>query len=89
MKKYYVYILTNKYNAVLYTGVTSNLNRRIFEHKNKLVDGFTKKYNINKLIFVETFNSIEEAIEKVAGLTYCSAKELARLISKLSKMHTL
>jgi putative endonuclease len=70
MKSFYVYILTNKCNTVLYTGVTNNLKRRIHEHKNKLIDGFTKKYNINKLVFAETFNSIEDAIvseKKIKG----------------------
>lgn len=47
---YFVYILTNKYNTVFYTGITNNLVRRIYEHKNKLVDGVMKKYNIDKLV---------------------------------------
>jgi putative endonuclease len=54
--------MTNKINTVLYTGVTSNLKKRIWEHKEKLVDGFTKKYNINKLIFFEISNDPEKAI---------------------------
>ena len=62
MNQYYVYMLTNFNNKVLYIGVTNNLNRRIYEHKNKLVEGFTKKYNLNKLVFYETFNDINEAI---------------------------
>lgn len=45
---YYVYILTNKTNAVMYIGVTNNLQRRLYEHKNKLVDGFTQRYNVHK-----------------------------------------
>ena len=61
---YYVYIITNKTNHVLYTGVTSNLQRRIFEHKNKLVDGFSKTYNVNKLVYYEQSNSIESAIKR-------------------------
>jgi putative endonuclease len=52
-RQYYVYIMTNKNNTVLYTGVTNDLRRRVYEHKNKLVDGFTKKYNITKLIYFE------------------------------------
>lgn len=51
MKSYYVYILTNKLHTVFYTGITNDLNRRIYEHRNKLVDGFTKKYNITKLLY--------------------------------------
>ena len=62
--QYYVYILTNKNNKVLYIGVTNDLERRIFEHKNKLVEGFTKKYNLNKLIYYEMTEDISSAIEK-------------------------
>ena len=51
-KQYYVYIMTNKNNTVLYTGVTNNLKRRIYEHKAKLVDGFTKRYNVSKLVLI-------------------------------------
>ena len=61
-KQYYVYILTNKSNEVLYIGVTNDLIRRVFEHKNKLVKGFTEKYNLTKLVFYETTNEIESAI---------------------------
>ena len=50
-EKYYVYILTNKFNKVLYIGITNNLVRRMIEHKNKMVDGFTKKYNLTKLVY--------------------------------------
>ena len=52
-KQYYVYIMTNKINTVLYTGVTRDLKKRIWEHKGKVIEGFTKKYNINKLIFLK------------------------------------
>ena len=61
-KQYYVYIMTNKINTVLYTGVTSNLKKRIWEHKEKVIDGFIKNYNINKLIFFEIYNDPENAI---------------------------
>ena len=54
--------MTNKINTVLYTGVTSNLKKRIWEHKEKVIDGFTKNYNINKLIFFEIYNDPENAI---------------------------
>ena len=64
MKQYYVYILTNKNNNVLYAGITSNLIKRIYEHKNKLVDGFTKKYNVNKLVYYEIFEDPENAIKR-------------------------
>lgn len=64
MRKYYVYIITNKNNSTLYVGVTNNLERRLFEHKNKLIDGFSKKYNINKLIYFEETTSVNSAIER-------------------------
>jgi putative endonuclease len=62
-KQFYVYIATNYKNTVLYTGITNNVARRIYEHRNGLIEGFTKKYKINKLIFYETFNNPIEAIQ--------------------------
>lgn len=63
MNNYYVYIMTNN-SKTLYIGVTNDLVRRIYEHKNKMIDGFTKKYNITKLVYYEVFNSIEDAIRR-------------------------
>jgi len=63
-KTYYVYLLTTWNNKVLYTGVTNNLERRIYEHKNKLVKGFTKKYNVHKLVYFEVTEDILVAIER-------------------------
>jgi len=62
-KQYYVYIMTNK-SGTLYTGLTENLKKRIDQHKNKLVEGFTKKYNINKLLYFETFHDVYSAIDR-------------------------
>ena len=61
---YYIYILTNKNNTVLYTGVTNDLARRIDEHKNKLIKGFTERYNVDKLVYYEVFDFIELAIKR-------------------------
>ena len=61
-RQYYIYIVTNKSNSVLYTGVTNDLKRRVYEHRQKLVEGFTKKYNINKLVYYEIFEDAENAI---------------------------
>lgn len=61
---YYVYIITNISNSVFYIGVTNNLRRRIYEHKNKIVKGFSSKYNLNKLVYYETFDDINFAIER-------------------------
>ncbi len=63
MKQFYVYIMTNK-SKTLYVGVTNNLQRRVYEHKNKLIRGFTSKYNITKVVFFEVFNDIESAIRR-------------------------
>lgn len=63
-KQYYVYILTNKSNKVLYIGVTNDLERRICEHRNEMVDGFTRKYNLNKLVYFETTTDVRSALEK-------------------------
>ena len=62
MPEYYVYIMTNK-SRTLYTGVTNDLERRVYEHKHKLVPGFTSKYNITRLAWYESFANVEEAIE--------------------------
>jgi len=63
-KQYYVYILTNKSNKVIYIGVTNDLERRMFEHKHKLVEGFTKRYNLVKLVYYESTNDVESAIAR-------------------------
>ncbi|MBI5035084.1 MAG: GIY-YIG nuclease family protein [Chloroflexi bacterium] len=62
-KNYYVYILTNK-SRTFYTGVTNNLERRVSEHKQKLIEGFTKRYNITLLVYYEVFSDIREAIAR-------------------------
>jgi len=61
-RQYYIYIMTNKTSRVLYTGVTNDLKRRVYEHKEKLVEGFTKKYNVGKLVFYEVCEDVEGAI---------------------------
>jgi len=64
MKTYFVYILASKRNGTLYVGITNNLTRRIFEHKSGLIDGFTKKYLIDKLVYFESTSDINEAIKR-------------------------
>ena len=81
---YFVYILTNKTNKVLYTGVTNNLERRLYEHKNDLVDGFSSKYNTNKLVYYEVSESIESAIAREKQIkAYRRDKKIA-LINELN-----
>jgi len=74
--------MTNKYNSVLYTGVTNDLVRRVYEHKNKMVDGFTKKYNITKLVYFEEINDVQSAItreKKIKG--WLKSKKIALIES--------
>jgi putative endonuclease len=63
-KSFYVYILANKRNGTLYTGVTSSLIKRVYEHKNEFVDGFSKKYETKMLVYYEPIDSAEEAIRR-------------------------
>lgn len=64
MKNYHVYIVSNPARTVLYTGVTSNLEKRVYEHQHKLTDGFTKKYNCSDLVFYEQTSDVYEAITR-------------------------
>ncbi len=63
-RQYYLYILTNRYNEVLYIGMTNDIIRRMFEHKNKLVEGFTQKYNLTKLVYYEIATDVKSAINR-------------------------
>ena len=87
-KQYYVYILTNFENVTLYTGVTNNLIRRIYEHKNKLADGFTKKYDLDKLVYYEVFDNIEAAIWREKQIKGGSRKKKLALINNSNKEWT-
>ena len=78
---YYVYILTNTYNTVLYIGVTNNLERRLYEHKNKLVEGFTKKYNLHKLVYFDTTTDVRSAIEREKQIKSWKRKKKNQLIN--------
>lgn len=78
----FVYILSNKINTVLYIGVTNNLVRRVWEHKEKLVDGFTKKYAVEKLVYYEQFDDIINAIEREKELKTWHRPWKERLIKK-------
>jgi putative endonuclease len=83
-KQGYVYIMTNKINTVIYTGVTSNLVKRVYEHKQKLVEGFTKKYNVNKLVYYEVSDDIESAITREKQIKAGSRKKKIDLIERMN-----
>ena len=81
---YSVYMLSNWNNKVLYTGVTNNLERRIFEHKNELVEGFTKKYHVHKLVWFESTPDIESAIafeKRIKGWNRAKKNALIELMN--------
>jgi putative endonuclease len=81
MKTFYVYMMAGKFRT-LYTGVTNNLERRVIEHKRKLVPGFTSKYNINRLVHFETFGDIRAAIQREKQVKgWLRAKKVALIIS--------
>lgn len=79
---YYVYLMTNYTNRVIYTGVTKDIVRRIYEHKNKLVKGFTKRYNVNKLVYYEIFDDIKGAISREKQIKAGSRQKKINLIIK-------
>ncbi len=80
-KYYYVYIVTNKWNKVLYTGVTNNLIRRVQEHKQKIQRGFTSRYNVDKLVYYEVAESIESAIIREKQIKGGSRKDKIELVN--------
>ena len=83
-RQYYVYILTNQNDNVLYIGVTNNLERRIFQHKNKLVEGFTKRYNLSKLIYYEATSDIQGALKREKQLKNWHREWKMNLISRFN-----
>ncbi len=80
--QYLVYILASKKNGVLYIGVTNDLERRIFEHKNKIVKGFTSRYNVDQLMYFEKFTNINEAIKREKQLKKWNRQWKIDLIEK-------
>jgi len=84
-KQYYIYIMTNTRNTVLYVGVTNDLVRRVYEHKEKLADGFTGKYNIVKLVYYEVFQDIENAILREKQIKAGPRQKKVQLIDSINK----
>ena len=81
-KYYYVYILASKRNGTLYVGVTSDILKRVWQHKNKVFKGFTDKYNVNKLVYIDTFCDINEAIKREKQIKKWNRKWKTDLIEK-------
>ncbi|MGD9074807.1 MAG: GIY-YIG nuclease family protein [Desulfobacteraceae bacterium] len=84
-KQYFVYIMTNRNNTTLYTGITKDLKRRVYEHKEKMVGGFTKEYNINKLVYYEMFDDPENAILREKQIKGGSRQKKIDLINSLNE----
>ena len=82
--QYFIYIISNDINTVLYIGVTNNLAKRIYEHKNKVVSSFSSKYNLNKLVYYEVFPHIELAIAREKQLKAGSRKKKDLLIQSIN-----
>jgi putative endonuclease len=81
-KSYFIYLMMNKTNTVIYTGVTNNLVRRIYEHKHKSNNSFTSKYKVNKLVYYEIFGDVNEAIKREKQIKAGSRKKKIDLILK-------
>ncbi len=80
----YVYMLMNQGNTVIYTGVTTNLIKRLYEHKQKMIEGFSKRYNLNKLVYFEQFNNIKDASAREKQIKAGSRKKKLNLIKTLN-----
>ena len=83
-KQYYLYILASKRNGTLYIGITNDIIRRVGEHKLKLIDGFTKKYNVTLLVYYEVFNDVNEAILREKRLKKWNRDWKIRLIESIN-----
>ena len=81
---YYVYILTNQFNDVFYVGVTNNLERRIREHQSGLIDGFTKKYRVHKLVYCESCHDVRDAIAREKQLKNWNREKKRFLIERMN-----
>jgi putative endonuclease len=84
MKKYYVYILAKTYNSTFYVGITSDLTKRIWEHKNEIADSFTKKHDIKTLVYYEVFDDPENAIRREKRLKKWSRAWKIKTIEKMN-----
>ena len=83
--RYFIYILSNKSRTVFYTGVTNDLTKRVYEHRNNLTKGFTSKYNVNDLLYYEIFRDVNLAISKEKQIKGGSRKKKLELIQSMNK----
>ena len=86
--KYYIYLLTNKSDSVIYTGMTNNLQRRINEHREGFGSKFTKKYNVRKLVYYEEFENVYDAIQREKQIKGGSRKKKLELIHSMNPLFT-
>ena len=84
MKSYFVYIMSNKTNSTIYIGVTSDIYRRANEHNDNIIDGFTKLYNVHKLVYVEEYNSVKDALNREKQLKKWRREKKEKLINSLN-----
>ena len=84
MNTYYVYILTNITNSVLYIGITNDIKRRLYEHKNNAIDGFTKKYHVHKLVYFEETSDVYSALTREKQLKGITRKKKEELINSVN-----
>ena len=84
VRNYYVYILTNWNNTVMYVGVTNNIRRRLYEHRNKLIKGFTEKYNLHKLVYIEETSDALAAITREKQLKKWRREKKNRLVMTIN-----
>lgn len=83
-KQFYIYIMTNNSNRVLYTGVTNNIIRRVFEHRERRGSAFTTRYRVNKLVYFEVFQDISDAIEREKQIKAGSRKKKIELVEQMN-----
>ena len=84
MKNYYTYIMANKTNTTIYIGVTSDLIKRVWQHKNKVIDGFTKHYNVDKLVYYEETTDVDSAIAREKQLKGWNRAKKNKLIESIN-----
>ena len=84
MNEYYVYILTNAYSNVMYIGITNDLRRRVYEHKAGVIEGFTKKYHVHKLVYFESCHDVKDAISREKQLKNWTRAKKNQLVERMN-----